>query len=122
MLAPPHRITRRSDFTRTLKNGVRVGRRDVVAHVFRPSHPDLVTTGGPRIGLIVGKSVGNSVTRHAVSRRLRAASQLLLADCDPSTMVVVRALPGSATCSEPELEQQLVGAVSKAQRRIESTA
>ena len=121
MLAPPNRITRRSDFTRTLKNGVRVGRRDVVAHVLVPETPDLVTHGGPRIGLIVGKSVGNSVIRHAVARRLRAAARPLVDRCDPTTLVVVRALPGSATCPEPELERQLASAVAKAERRLEST-
>jgi ribonuclease P protein component len=120
-LAPPNRITRRSDFTRTLKQGVRVGRRDVVAHVLKPAVPDLATHGGPRIGLIVGKSVGNSVTRHAVARKLRAAARPLLTRCDPTTLVVVRALPGSATCSEPELERQLAAAVTKAERRIETT-
>lgn len=121
MLAPANRITRRSDFTRTLKQGMRVGRRDVVTHVLVPSVPDLVTNGGPRIGLIVGKSVGNSVIRHRVARRLRAASRPLLDICEPTTMVVVRALPGSASCSEPELEQQLFSAVTKAQRRLETT-
>lgn len=122
MLAPANRITRRSDFTRILKTGVRVGRRDVVAHVLVPADPDLVATGGPRIGLIVGKSVGNSVIRHAVARRLRAAARPLVQGLDPATMVVVRALPGSATCSEPELERQLVAAVTKARRRLETTA
>jgi ribonuclease P protein component len=120
-LAPPNRITRRSDFTRTLKHGVRVGRRDVVAHVLVPDPADPVTYGGPRVGLIVGKSVGNSVVRHSVARRLRAAARPLLVHCAPTTLVVVRALPGSATCSEPELERQLAAAVAKAERRIEAT-
>ena len=93
----------------------------MVAHVLVPKTPDLVTYGGPRIGLIVGKSVGNSVVRHAVARRLRAAALPLVGRCDPTTLVVVRALPGSATCSEPELERQLTAAVAKAGRRIEST-
>lgn len=121
VLAPPNRITRRSDFTRILKQGVRVGRRDVIAHVLVPTPPDLVTSGGPRIGLIVGKSVGNSVVRHAVSRRLREAARPLLEECDPSAMVVVRALGGSATCSQPDLERQLSSAMTTALRRIETT-
>ncbi|PYE18686.1 ribonuclease P protein component [Williamsia limnetica] len=121
VLAPPNRITRRSDFTRILKQGVRVGRRDVIAHVLVPSQPDLITLGGPRFGLIVGKSVGNSVVRHAVSRRLRAAARGLLADCDPAALIVVRALGGSANCSQPDLERQLSSAVSAAMRRIEAT-
>ena len=47
--------------------------------------------GGPRFGLIVSKAVGDSVTRHRVSRRLRHIAAELLADTDPDMKIVIRA-------------------------------
>ncbi|WP_018177316.1 ribonuclease P protein component [Jongsikchunia kroppenstedtii] len=113
MLAPHHRLTRRSDFTRTLKFGVRANRRHFVAYVDRPEYaPGQVLVGGPRFGLIVGKSVGNAVTRHAVSRKLRAAAAGNTS-IDPQTMVVLRALPAAAQASSTILAAELAGVLSR---------
>lgn len=112
MLAPHHRLTRRSDFTRTLKFGVRANRRHFVAYVNRPEYvPGEVLIGGPRFGLIVGKSVGNAVTRHSVSRKLRAAAAGYTS-IEPETMVVLRALPAAAEASSTTLAAELAGVLS----------
>ena len=82
MTAPRHRISRGSDFSRTLRTGVRVSARDFVLHAspVPPVWPDdsrirrdVALHGGPWLGLIVSKAVGPAVTRHEVARRLRAA-------------------------------------------------
>lgn len=69
--------------------------------------------GGPRFGLIVGKTVGNAVVRHRVARRLRhicsAAASALPVELD----VVVRALPGAATASSEELADQIDSGLRK---------
>ena len=63
--------------------------------------------GGPWLGLVVSKSVGNAVTRHLVARRLRAAftdaSHLLPSE----TYVVIRARRSAADRSSDDLADQL---------------
>ncbi len=122
MVASSHRISRRSDFTRTLKSGVRVNTRDLVIHLLALSvDPDasdtrrveVATSGGPWLGLIVSKSVGDAVTRHAVARRLRAAFRQCLAQF-PSTevLVVIRARREASSASSVELADQLSEALT----------
>ncbi|MFW0793140.1 ribonuclease P protein component [Gordonia sp. CPCC 205515] len=110
MVAAVHRISRGSDFNRTLKTGVRVSTRDLTVHVAPVT--DLVTVGGPWLGLIVSKSVGNAVVRHRVARRLRAAFAARLPEF-PRTevMVVLRARPSAATVDSTDLADQLSGAL-----------
>ncbi|MGV9826875.1 MULTISPECIES: ribonuclease P protein component [unclassified Gordonia (in: high G+C Gram-positive bacteria)] len=117
MTAASHRISRRSDFSRTLKRGVRISAHDVVVHLLVTPREwpdaagrrvDVATTGGPWLGLIVSKAVGSAVTRHQVARRLRSAFAAVAADCpSPETAVVIRALPGAAERSAPDLAEQL---------------
>lgn len=115
MVAAGHRISRGSDFNRTLKTGVRVSTRDVTVHVAPVT--DLVTVGGPWLGLIVSKSVGNAVVRHRVARRLRAAFTACLPEFPVSeVMVVIRARPSASSVDSTELTAQLSGALGH--RRI----
>ncbi|MEO9330264.1 ribonuclease P protein component [Gordonia aurantiaca] len=117
MTASSHRITRGSDFSRTLKSGARVNARDFVVH-FAPVAPhwpdpsglrrDVAMTGGPWLGLVVSKSVGNAVIRHTVARRLRAAFAATRHLCpSPETFVVLRARRSAAEVSSDELAEQL---------------
>lgn len=120
MTAPRHRISRGSDFSRTLRTGVRVSARDFVLHAspVPPVWPDdsrirrdVALHGGPWLGLIVSKAVGPAVTRHAVARRLRAAFTATMDSCpSPETYVVVRAHRSAAQCSSVELAEQLEAA------------
>lgn len=74
---------------------------------------DPVLSRPPKIGLVVSKAVGNAVTRHAVSRKLRhimAAETPRLADND---IVVVRALPPAATASTAQLQHDIQRALEK---------
>jgi ribonuclease P protein component len=111
------------DFSFVVKRGRRVARASLVVHIAndRPApelesgEPGIVVSarsvpvqwGGPRVGLIVSKSVGNSVVRHTVSRRLRAAATTVLADLDIADRVVIRALPSARDASSVELAAQL---------------
>ena len=127
MVAAAHRISRGSDFDRTLKSGVRVTTRDLVIHVLPlntspPADPDerpamVATVGGPWLGLIVSKAVGNAVTRHRVARRLRAAFARVHDQFSvPETMMVIRARPSTAQLGSAELSEQITTALSR--RRI----
>jgi len=69
------RLRRRPEFTAVVRSGRRAGRPTMVLHYLpeRPVARDGVVRSA-RVGLVVGRAVGNSVVRHRVSRRLRAAA------------------------------------------------
>jgi len=69
--------------------------------------PGLAADTAPRVGLIVGRSVGASVVRHRVSRRLRAQLARWLSELPAGCGVVVRALPGAATATSAQLAADL---------------
>ena len=60
-----------------------------------------------RVGLVVGRSVGNSVVRHRVSRRLRAAAREQLHRLPTSADLVLRARPEAATAPYERLAADL---------------
>ncbi|PPJ32411.1 ribonuclease P protein component [Nocardia nova] len=130
MLPEPYRLHHRADFSRTVRRGRRVGRRDIVVHVVVPSAsaemrsddavssddaaaPSLARFGGPRFGLIVSKAVGTAVVRHRVARRLRHICAGVVAGLPVEADVVIRALPGAAVATSAELDQQLRSALRK---------
>ncbi|MEV6770878.1 ribonuclease P protein component [Nocardia sp. NPDC051030] len=118
MLPEPNRLHRRTDFSRTVRQGRRIGRRDLVVHVLL--HDDQtntespsIRTGGPRFGLIVSKAVGPAVVRHRVARRLRHICASLAVDLPSGADIVIRALPGAADAPSTELERQMRGGLRK---------
>jgi ribonuclease P protein component len=109
MLAAPNRLRRSADFSATVRQGARAGRPNLVVHcVLRHVQEP------PRVGLTVGAAVGNSVVRHRVSRQLRALIGPLLTSMPVGTHVVVRALPGAATCGSAALSSDLMSGLSTA--------
>lgn len=62
---------------------------------------------GPRAGFVVGKSVGNSVVRHRVTRRLRAVVLDELSRLPASSDLVVRARPEAAAATSAQLRADL---------------
>jgi ribonuclease P protein component len=90
---------------------------DMVLHVAR----DEADPSGPRIGLVVAKSVGNAVVRHRVSRRLRHVARTVLEDLDGRDRVVIRARPGAGSAVSPRLERQLREGLDRVRRRVGSS-
>ncbi|WP_433681682.1 ribonuclease P protein component [Nocardia sp. CA-119907] len=129
MLPEPYRLHHRADFSRTVRRGQRIGRRDLVVHVLVHGYDGvmgasgrqsdaavagaLVRVGGPRFGLIVSKAVGNAVVRHRVARRLRHMCVKVIAELPTDVDIVIRALPGAATADSADLLRQLRGALRK---------
>ncbi|MBS4728113.1 ribonuclease P protein component [Mycobacterium sp. SM1] len=105
MLPARNRMRRSKDFDTTIKFGVRVVQPDIVVHVRLMG--DRREVRAPRIGLIVGKSIGSAVERHRVARRLRSASRAVLGELDHGEDVVIRALGGSRNATSARLEQEL---------------
>lgn len=66
------------------------------------------------MGFIVSKAVGNAVTRHRVSRRLRHVFRSRLEVLPGGSMVVVRALPRAEVAGSDELAAD----VDRALRRL----
>ena len=119
MLAPQYRLRSTALFGQTIRKGRKKGSRTVVVHVLAggggaeelPLPLQEGATAGPRMGLVVSKAVGNAVTRHNTSRKLRHAFRAVLdeglqegsLEFPAGTTVVIRALPKSATASFEEL-------------------
>lgn len=145
MLPPEYRLRSSALFRRTVRNGRKKGSRTVVAYIlhgptgrvrnellssdgsvsretsaFLESSPQLPLSSDPhpRVGLVVSKAVGNAVSRHAVSRRLRHATGALLAEiegsCPPGTTIVLRALPRAATATYEEILKDVHSCIKRA--------
>lgn len=98
-----------------MRSGTKKGRRTLVVHA-RVDTAE-VRTGGPRLGLIVSKAVGDAVTRHRVSRRLRHVSGPVLDTLPDDVRLVVRALPAAAAAGSDELDRDLRSAARVAAER-----
>ncbi|MCV7221195.1 ribonuclease P protein component [Mycolicibacterium elephantis] len=110
MLPARYRMTRSSDFGATVSRGVRAVQPDLVVHTLRT---DSGAEDGPKIGLVVSKSVGTAVQRHRVARRLRHVARAVLDELDPADRVVIRAMPSSRHAISARLEQELRSALKR---------
>jgi len=103
------RLRRREDFTAVLRRGHRAGRGAVVVHRLA----DGGETRPPRVGLVVGRGVGNAVRRHEVSRRLRHLMRDRLDRLDAGDRMVIRANPSAGGASSAELGADLDRALTR---------
>ena len=86
MLPKTNRLRVGSDFNRITKAGVRVSSENIVIYASFGEQEQ------PRIGFIVNRSVGGSVTRHLVTRKLRHNFAKQLPKLTNDLMLVVRVL------------------------------
>jgi ribonuclease P protein component len=107
-------MTRSAEFGATVSQGVRAVQPDLVVHSLRS---DDVADSGPRIGLVVAKSVGSAVQRHRVARRLRHVARTVIDELDSADRVVIRALPSSRHTISARLEQELRTALRRTRPR-----
>jgi ribonuclease P protein component len=119
-------MRRSEDFRRTVRHGVRAGRRTVVVHALRAAPAGVVDAGDARgiergsaslVGFVVAKSVGSAVHRNRVRRRLRHLALARLPELADQTLVVVRALPPAAAAGY-ELASDLDAAWSAALAKL----
>jgi ribonuclease P protein component len=108
VLPSANRMRRSTEFAVVVRSGVRARRGQLVVHL----RPD-VTDAEPHVGLIVGRSVGGSVVRHRVSRRLRAQLAQRLERLPQRSGTVVRALPGAAAASSAQFGADLDAALAR---------
>ena len=112
MLPAQARLRRRPEFTAVVRSGRRAGRPTLVLH-YLPERPVVRSGGpldppaGPRAGFVVGRSVGNSVCRHRVTRQLRHLVGARLHRLPPTADLVVRARPEAAEAGSAVLGRDL---------------
>ena len=89
MLPKNARLTVNADFARATKSGTRVTTENFVGYLYISpvTNHDL-----PKCGLIINKSVGGSVTRHALARKVRHAISPQLSKLPSGSLLVIRAL------------------------------
>ncbi|QMW66425.1 ribonuclease P protein component [Mumia sp. ZJ1417] len=104
MLSAVHRLRTSDDIRTTIRRGRRAGSRTVLAHGRLGARSE----GDPsRVAFVVGKQVGNAVTRNTVKRRLRALMSARLSALPEGSDVVLRALPPAARRSSVDLGHDL---------------
>ncbi|MCZ3387965.1 MAG: ribonuclease P protein component [Actinomycetia bacterium] len=109
MLPAARRMRRSVDFTAAVRRGRRAWRPTLVLHVRSRQE----CSEPARVGLIVSKAVGNAVTRHRVSRRLRAVCAQGVDGWGAGDLVVIRALPAAAAATSDQLANDLDQAASR---------
>ena len=89
MLPKNARLTASADFARATKSGTRVTTENFVGYLYISpvTNQDL-----PKCGLIINKSVGGSVARHALARKVRHSVSPNLAKLPAGSLLVIRAL------------------------------
>ncbi len=75
--------------------------------------PGTAPPSGARAGIVVGKTVGNSVVRHRVTRRLRAVVGAQLHRLPAAADLVVRARPEAATATSEILHRDLTAGLDR---------
>ena len=90
MLPKSNRLRAGSDFNRITKTGVRINSENLVIYAA------LAGSDQPQIGFIVNRSVGGSVTRHLVTRKLRHNFAAHIKSLPSKSMLVVRVLKQQA--------------------------
>jgi ribonuclease P protein component len=118
VLPKAERLTRSTEFSATVRRGVRAGTATLVVHLLLDPP---VSTGHARAGLVAPRAVGGAVVRNRVQRRLRALVAPRLRGSVPTeSWLVVRALPEAASATSArlaaDLDQALVVAVRRATR------
>ncbi|MBV9011489.1 MAG: ribonuclease P protein component [Pseudonocardiales bacterium] len=119
MLPAATRMTRREDFATAVRRGRRAACGCLAVHVaYAGAGGEAVSLGPlnarpPKVGFVVARAVGGSVVRHRVQRRLRHLVRQRLASLPAGALVVVRALPASASASSAVLGDDLDGALRR---------
>ena len=103
MLPADARLTSSSDFARATKSGIRVTSENFVGYLYISP---VTNNDSAKCGLIINKTVGGSVKRHRLARKIRHAVAPHIASLPTGSLLVIRALKedGDRNVSEEILE------------------
>jgi ribonuclease P protein component len=107
MLPTSARLRKSPEIAKALKSGKRYPAKFLVFHIAPGQTPET------RFAFAVGKNVGNSVTRHKVTRQLRHLVMANFGKFPAGSNIVVRALPGIELSSHSQLQQNFDTALAK---------
>lgn len=108
MLPSQYRMRQSAEFGATMRRGRRAGRPALTVAFLPPGErAEEGAAPPPRVGLTVGKTVGNAVVRHRTQRRLRHLLRPRLGVLPPGSLLVVRAKPVASTLGHDVLAAQL---------------
>jgi ribonuclease P protein component len=108
VLRKANRVVSAQDFRSTVRHGRRVSTSAAQLYVAPQA-----SAGASRVGIIVSKNVGNSVTRNLVSRRLRSIGLDFVRSQPTGTDVVIRALPASREVSWATLQSEILNGLER---------
>jgi ribonuclease P protein component len=83
------RLTISADFARATKSGTRVTSENFVGYLYISP---VTNQEHPKCGLIINKTVGGSVARHTLARKVRHAIAPQLTKLPAGSLLVIRAL------------------------------
>ena len=108
MLAKSARLTESADFARATKSGLRFSTQNFVGYLY-PTDLDQPA----RAGLIIGKNVGGSVTRHRIARQVRHTLRGIYPQLPTGGLLVIRALNGAHNAEASQEVTKIVGQLLK---------
>jgi ribonuclease P protein component len=95
VLAKTARLTESGEFARATKSGTRYSSANFVGYLYINTdsiHP-------ARAGLIISKSVGGSVARHRLARKIRHCIKIDYSKLPQNSLLVIRGLTNSASAN-----------------------
>ena len=110
------RLTSSSDFARATKSGTRVTTQHFVGYLYLSP---VTNEASAKCGLIISKSVGGSVKRHRVARKVRHAVAPKIASLPTGSLLVIRALTQSG---DSDISSEISELIAKLITRSEKSA
>jgi len=108
------RLTSSSDFARATKSGTRVTSQHFVGYLYLSP---VTNNDSAKCGLIISKSVGGSVKRHRVARKVRHAVAPIISSLPTGSLLVIRALAQeSDTNVQKEIAELIAKLISRSQK------
>ena len=116
MLPADARLTASSDFARATKSGIRVTSQHFVGYLYLSP---VTNEASAKCGLIISKSVGGSVKRHRVARKVRHAVAPCISQLPTGSLLVIRALGQDG---DIKIESEITDLITKLISRSEKAA
>lgn len=114
MLAKSARLTDNSDFARATKSGLRATTDHFVGYLYLSTSTNQTPA---KSGLIINKSIGGSVARHRLARKVRHALAPIAATLPTGSLLVIRALKQEGDKNVgPEISELIKNFSPKTQR------
>ena len=117
MLPQGARLTTSSDFARATKSGVRVTTQHFVGYLYTSP---VTNNDSAKCGLIINKTVGGSVKRHRLARKIRHAVAPHIASLPTGSLLVIRALKEDGDRNVSEEIVELINKLSAKNMKVAS--